>query len=582
MAMLSHLVELDGQAPTSFILTLVLSIVSTLYLIRRALLPKPIPGIPYNKNAINSIMGDIPEFRAAKNRREWWALQAVKHQSPLVQVFMKPFGLPWVFVADHFEASDICMRRLKDFDRADITRQQFGGLTPHHQITLKTSDPQFKRNRELVRDLMSTSFLQQATAPQIHHKFSTLMTLWDRKRQSSGGRPFDISHDIHNAAFDIILGASFGVDSGQGQIGKELDELRSKTMTGGDDDAFEFGHVPFYDEELGCFDVLIESFDVSMRSPYPLVSHFIYRNLSAKMREANAMRAKLQDREIAKSIERREKGQPQRCALDNMMAREDAIAEKEGRKPDYRSQAILSELLGYLVAGHETTSGVLRWGMKYLTTDQRVQSTLREAFRKGYAEALEQKRVPTMDEVLKAHIPYLDAVIEEILRHARVAPITLREAVTDTQILGYHIPKGTTIGFLGNGPGVMMPSIPVDPKKRSEASQAHVNKMELFDESNISQFVPERWLTTQTNEKGEKVTVFDPNNGPQQAFGLGPRACFGKKLAYMEIKAFFTFVFWDFKLEPVKAELATDEEMVALTRAPKNVYVKLTKVECCG
>lgn len=56
------------------------------------------------------------------------------------------------------------------------------------------------------------------------------------------------------------------------------------------------------------------------------------------------MRAKLQDREIAKSIERREKGHPQRCALDNMMAREDAIAEKEGRKPDYRSQAILSEV----------------------------------------------------------------------------------------------------------------------------------------------------------------------------------------------------------------------------------------------
>jgi DNA-binding winged helix-turn-helix (wHTH) protein len=50
----------------------------------------------------------------------------------------------------------------------------------------------------------------------------------------------------------------------------------------------------------------------------------------------------------------------------------------------------------------------------------------------------------------------------------------------------------------------------------------------------------------------------------------------------MEIKAFFTFVFWEFKLEPVKDELATDEEMVALTRAPKNVYVKLAKVECCG
>ena len=121
------------------------------------------------------------------------------------------------------------MRRLKEFDRADMTRQQFDALAPGHQISLKTSDPRFKKNRELVRDLMSTSFLQQTAAPQIHHKFEKLMELWEKKTQLSGGRPFDISHDIQEAIFDIILGASFGVDSDAGQIGKELDELKAKT-----------------------------------------------------------------------------------------------------------------------------------------------------------------------------------------------------------------------------------------------------------------------------------------------------------------------------------------------------------------
>jgi len=216
--------------------------------------------------------------------------------------------------------------------------------------------------------------------------------------------------------------------------------------------------------------------------------------------------------------------------------------------------------------------------MKYLTADQRVQSLLREALRKGHPEAIVQKRVPTMDEILGAQIPYLDAVIEETLRYSRVAPVTMREAVTDTQILGHHIPKGTTIVLLGNGPGVGMPSIPLDPDKRSEASRAHLNRMHQSGESDITQFVPERWLTT--NEEGE--VVFDGSRSPQQAFGLGPRACFGKKLVFMEMKAFFTFVLWNFKLETVKDELATEEEILALTRAPKNVYVKLTKVECCG
>ncbi|KAM0224246.1 hypothetical protein ACHAQD_002631 [Fusarium lateritium] len=576
--MLYHFVELYERPPRDLAVVLTLTFFTALYLLRRALLPRPIPGIPYNENAVKSLMGDVAEFRAAPNRREWWARQAIKHQSPLVQVFMRPFGRPWVFVADYFEASDICMRRLKEFDRSNVTKEQFGGLIPGHHITLKSSDPQFKKNKELIRDLMSVSFLQQATAPQIHEKFSTLLELWDRKRRLANGRPFDAANDIHNAALDIILGASFGLESDQGQLGRQLSQLKSKTVLGGQDDVFEFDPVSL-DDELASFTILADSASVAIRSPAPVIHHFLYRNLNAKMRKARAGRDKLRDREVAKSIERRRLGQPQRCALDSMLAREDAIAEKEGRKPDYRSQTIMSELLGYLVAGHETTSAVLRWGLKYLTTNQRVQVLLRESIWKAHSEAKDENRVPTIEEILKVHNPYLDAVVEEMLRHSRVAPVTIRQATTDTEILGKFIPKGTTIGFLANGPGVMMPGIPVNSGKRSDAARTHMYKTDLFDDADISEFLPERWLTTSTTDTGEQETVFDPNKGPSQAFGLGPRGCFGKKLAYMEIRTFLTLLFWEFKLEPIASELATDDEMISLTRTPKNVYVRLAKVQ---
>ncbi|CAJ0546731.1 Ff.00g013580.m01.CDS01 [Fusarium sp. VM40] len=576
--MLYHLVELYDRAPRDFALVLTLSIFTALYLLRRALLPKPIPGIPYNENAVKSLLGDIPEFRAAPNRREWWARQAIKHQSPLFQVFMRPFGRPWVFVADYFEASDICMRRLKEFDRADTTRDQFVGLTPAHHIIMKSSDPQFKKNKELIRDLMSVSFLQQATAPQIYDKFSTLLELWGRKRSLADGRPFNVADDIHNAALDIILGASFGLEPDQGQLSRQLSQLKSKTVSGGHHDAFEFEPVPL-DDELASFTILADSASVAIRSPAPVIHHFLYRNLNAKMRKARAGRDRLRDREVAKSIERRRLGQPQRCALDSMLAREDAIAEKEGRKPDYRSQMIMSELLGYLVAGHETTSAVLRWGMKYLTANQRVQVLLRESIWKAYPKAKDENRFPTAEEILKAHNPYLDAVVEEMLRHSRVAPVTIRQATTDTEILGKFIPKGTTVGFLANGPGIMMPSIPVNSGKRSAAARTHMYKTDLLDEADISEFLPERWLTTKTTDAGDEETVFDPSKCPSQAFGLGPRGCFGKKLAYMEIRIFLTLLFWEHKLEPIPPELATDDEMISLTRTPKNVYVKLAKVQ---
>ncbi|GAB0138926.1 hypothetical protein EsDP_00007146 [Epichloe bromicola] len=238
-------------------------------------------------------------------------------------------------------------------------------------------------------------------------------------------------------------------------------------------------------------------------------------------------------------------------------------------------------LLGYLVAGHETTSAVLRWGMKYLTANEQVQTLLRQAVWKAHQEAKEQHQMPIVEEILKANNPYLDVVIEEMLGHSRVAPVTFIQAVTDTEILGQHIPKGTTIGFLGNGPGVMMLSIPVDSAKRSEAVRAHMHKTDLFDSADISEFVSERWLTTKTTERRDDEMVFDPSKCPSQAFGLGPRGCFGKKLAYMEIRTFLTLVFWEFKLEPVKPELAADDEMISLTRTPKNVYIKLTKMQEC-
>lgn len=137
-----------------------------LYLVRWLALPKPIPGIPYNVKAANRVMGDIPDFRATHNHREWVALQAVKHQSALVQVFLRPFGKPWVFVSDHHEAADIMMRRMKEFDRADGTINMFHGVVPGHHITLHSSNPQFKKNKELIRDLMTPTFLHE-----VRHQF---------------------------------------------------------------------------------------------------------------------------------------------------------------------------------------------------------------------------------------------------------------------------------------------------------------------------------------------------------------------------------------------------------------------------
>lgn len=78
------------------------------FLFYRWLLPKPIPGIPYNEEATKSIFGDIPSMlehlKTHKTMSDWMLAFHTRHQSPIVQMFTNLFGKPWVVISDYKEA----------------------------------------------------------------------------------------------------------------------------------------------------------------------------------------------------------------------------------------------------------------------------------------------------------------------------------------------------------------------------------------------------------------------------------------------------------------------------------------------
>jgi hypothetical protein len=138
---------------------------TVLYLVYRAALPHPIPGIPYNKDAAKSILGDVPEFlRYVKENKgqalQWWNLQIAKHDTPVFQLFLKPFGRPVVIVADFREAQDVLLRRHKEFDRSTIFEEIFGSILPYHHIGQKTTE-KVKAQKRLLADTMMPSFLNE-------------------------------------------------------------------------------------------------------------------------------------------------------------------------------------------------------------------------------------------------------------------------------------------------------------------------------------------------------------------------------------------------------------------------------------
>jgi hypothetical protein len=158
MSMAYPLAELPFAASA-----LLLGGLGLLYLLYQWALPKPLPGIPYNKKAAKSILGDASELMTIRKNggrpRVWFNEQNARHNSPIVQAFLAPLSQPILIVADFREAQDILLRRGKEFDRGGRNLDALSGVIAHHHIGMQTTDPQFKANRELVKDLMTPNFL---------------------------------------------------------------------------------------------------------------------------------------------------------------------------------------------------------------------------------------------------------------------------------------------------------------------------------------------------------------------------------------------------------------------------------------
>jgi cytochrome P450 len=189
------------------------------------------------------------------------------------------------------------------------------------------------------------------------------------------------------------------------------------------------------------------------------------------------------------------------------------------------------QLFGFIVAAHETTATTITWTLKMLTDYQDVQEKLRSTLHSSFVTPKSENRPPTHQEIVKSVIPYLDAVIEEAIRYSRTSTTVIRTTATDVQVLGATIPKDTEVFLLSQGPSIFSPAFPIPDSLRSKSALAAKDRIGSWDPKDIGDFKPERWL----KEENGKV-VFDAASGPMLTFGLGPRGCFGRRLAYLEMR----------------------------------------------
>lgn len=212
---------------------------------------------------------------------------------------------------------------------------------------------------------------------------------------------------------------------------------------------------------------------------------------------------------------------------------------------------------------------------------QDVQARLREALWEACPLARSESRLPAMSEIIALRVPYLDAVVEETLRCAQTATLIVRQATCDTLISGYRIPKNTGIIICLAGPSITEPSIEHSEEAKAAAGMGGRPEVPAWSNDDIASYNPERWLKKETDSSGHVRDVFDPKAGPNLAFSIGPRQCFGKKQALLQLKITMTLLIWGFKFTKVKSplhsnesdRLNSDEITESLVNRPEHCYV---------
>lgn len=196
---------------------------------------------------------------------------------------------------------------------------------------------------------------------------------------------------------------------------------------------------------------------------------------------------------------------------------------------------------------------------------------------------MREGRPPSVSELISRPIAYLYATIEEILRFSPATLLVDRIAIRDTELLGHAIPKGTCVWAIPAGAGFTSPTHPIPETQRSVSSRkshlANDNRHEWVG-GDIDRFRPERWLRPASpGSRGEKM-IFDANAGPILAFGAGPRGCFGRPLAYLQMRMALALLVWHFEFRGCPGEVAGYDAVDGLFHKPKNCFVSLREAGC--
>ncbi|MGN6275234.1 MAG: cytochrome P450 [Solirubrobacterales bacterium] len=248
----------------------------------------------------------------------------------------------------------------------------------------------------------------------------------------------------------------------------------------------------------------------------------LLRGPGAPWRKMTASRAILDEIVFGEIARRRASPDPERRDVLSLLV----DARGEGGE-EFSDREIRDQVMTLMFAGHDTSTSTLTFMLHELARHPEVTRRLRE----------EQDRVlggatPTAAQ-LEREMPYLDMVLDEVLRLYPPAWIGPRRAVREFEFGGYTVPKGAYVNY---------------------CSWASHRIPEVFPEPEA--FIPERFA------RERKAAL---PRGAYVPFGGGSRICIGKRFGQTEVKLVATKLLQRLDLGALPGRTMTIRQMPTLS-----------------
>ncbi len=224
-------------------------------------------------------------------------------------------------------------------------------------------------------------------------------------------------------------------------------------------------------------------------------------------------------------------GEISRCRAHPDPDRRDILSLLTGARgaggEEFSDREIRDQVMTLMFAGHDTSTSTLTFMLHELARHPEVTRRLQE----------EQERVlkgesPTALQ-LEKEMPYLDMVLDEVLRLYPPAWIGPRRATAEFEFGGYTVPRGAYVNY---------------------CSWASHRLPEVFPEPEA--FIPERF----TRERKAALP-----RGAYVPFGGGSRICIGKRFGQTEVKLVATKLLQRLRIDALPGRTMTVRQMPTLS-----------------